>query len=112
MTDQELQQLAREYAEQNPPQGVSDEVLKKNCISLNAEVFEKFLVWLAETHCIVSRDKVKEQYTESELFVSGLTVGSYEYGYFLGKNTVLSMLFGESTFKERKENDNAATEED
>lgn len=60
MTDKELQQLAREYAEQNPPQGLKDEVLKRALIEKNAEIFEKFLVWLTKTHCIVSREKVKE----------------------------------------------------
>lgn len=34
MTDQELQQLAKEYAEQNPPQ-TEDEYLKQYSIFLN-----------------------------------------------------------------------------
>lgn len=63
MTDQELQQLAREYAEQLPPQ-TEDEVLKQNGIELNAKkVFEPFLRWLTKTHCIVSRETILSQHT-------------------------------------------------
>lgn len=59
MTDNEIQQLAHQYAEQNPPQ-TKDEVLKQYGMFLNAtEVFEPFLRWLTKTHCIVSREKVK-----------------------------------------------------
>lgn len=62
MTAIELQQLARKYAEQNPPQGLKDEALKRDMIGLNAEIFEKFLIWLTDTHCIVSREEVTELY--------------------------------------------------
>lgn len=61
MTDQELQQLAREYAEQYPP--FSDPEISKvdrdSMIDTMTDYAEEILRWLTKTHCIVSREKVK-----------------------------------------------------
>lgn len=66
MKSNEIEKLARLYAEQNPPQ-CEDEVLRQNGIYLNATmVFEPFLKWLSKTHCIVEKDKVDA--LQSEIF--------------------------------------------
>lgn len=64
MTDQEIEQIAREYSEQNPPQ-TEDEKLKEFGMFLNAtEVFEPFLYWLTKTHCIVNKEKVQKHHKD------------------------------------------------
>lgn len=100
MTDQELQQLAREYAEQHPPQ-IEDEKLREFGMFLNAtEVFEPFLYWLTKTHCIVSLDTVTNLHRVISLS------RKYNQGdemYDKGALNVLDGLFGKSTFDERSE---------
>lgn len=109
MTDQELQQLAREYAEQNPPQ-TEDEVLKQNGIELNAKmVFEPFLRWLTKTHCIVSRDVAIAEYSDAkakrDLYMSATCTNAIErraIDHSNGRMYELNTLFGKSTFENPK----------
>lgn len=103
MIDIELQQLARKYAEQNPPADLKDEVLKSNLIGLNAEIFEKFLVWLTKTHCIVCRDFVKQQRKIIEFdkkLMLEKTTGERMVlaGVNQAKLELIDKIFGESTF--------------
>lgn len=100
MTDQELQQLARNYAEQNPPQGLKDEVLKRNLIGLNAEIFEKFLVWLRQTHCIVSKGTILSQHA---WYMQRMREVSSARQTNRAKAIALEAVFGTNLFKERNE---------
>lgn len=110
MTDQELQQLAREYAEQNPPQ-TEDEYLTQYGMFLNAtEVFEPFLYWLTKTHCIVSRDVAIAEYSDAkakrDLYMSATCINTIEsraIDHSNGRMYELNTLFGKSTFEERSE---------
>ena len=102
MTDQEIKDLARKYAEENPPQ-TEDEVLKQNGIGLNAKmVFEPFLRWLTKTHCIVSREKVISEIkaAQKELNEPSKPMLKFTLGYVCG---LLHNLFGSNLFEERSE---------
>lgn len=105
MTDQELQQLAREYAEQHPPQ-TEDEKLMQYGISLNAtEAFEPFLRWLTKTHCIVSREKVMEQYMRAEKWLTETDNPKQHHDPIrliaVGVQSTLESIFGTELFEER-----------
>lgn len=108
MNKQGLQQLAREYAEQNPPADIKDEVLKRNLIGLNAEIFEKFLIWLTKTHCIVSREFVKRErlvieFDKKQMLEKPIGEKIALAGVYQAKLELMDKLFGESTFEERSE---------
>ncbi len=96
MTNQELHQLATEYAEQNPPADIKDEVLKRNTIGLNAEIFEKFLVWLTKTHCIVSRTDAADWVKNASEFMPA-------YNLKVAMQIGAKRLFGSELFEERSE---------
>lgn len=102
MIDKKLHQLATEYAEQNPPSDIGDEVLKRSLIGINAEIFEKFLIWLTKTHCIVSRKNVISEIkaAQKELNKPSKPMLKFTLGYVRG---LLHNLFGESIFEERSE---------
>ena len=110
MNDQKLQQLAMEYAEQNSPADIEDEVLKRYLIELNAEIFEKFLVWLTKTHCIVSREMIMAEYADAkatrDFYMSATCINTMEsraIDHSNGRICELNKLFGKSTFEERSE---------
>lgn len=100
MTDKKLQQLAREYAEQNPPADIKDEVLKRNLIGLNAEIFEKFLIWLTKTHCIVSRELILSQHA---WYMQRMKEVSSARQTNRAKAIALEAAFGTELFEERSE---------
>lgn len=113
MTNQELHQLATEYAGQNPPADIKDEVLKRNLIGLNAEIFEKFLVWLTKSHCIVSREMIMAEYADAkatrDLYMSATCINTMEsraIDHSNGRMCELNKLFGKSTFENNKTIDN------
>lgn len=94
MTDQEKEDLARRYAEENPPQ-TEDEVLKENVISMNARmVFEPFLHWLAKTHCIVSR-------TDAAGWVKNASEFMPTFNLKVAMQIGAKRLFGTELFEER-----------
>lgn len=96
MTDQELKDLARKYAEENPPQ-TEDEVLKQKGIELNAKmVFEPFLHWLTKTHCVVSRKDVKEWVENASDFMPSFNLK-------VAMQIGAKRLFGTELFDERSE---------
>lgn len=103
MTDQELQQLAREYAEQNPPQ-IEDEALRKYGMYLNAsEVFEPFLYWLTKTHCIISKESIRQRYTKCAEAQKLLDMqGSPDTGPY-AEMCYLHSLFGKELFTQKGE---------
>lgn len=100
MTTIELQQLARKYAEQNPPQGLKDEALKRDMIGLNAEIFEKFLIWLTDTHCIVSRELILSQHA---WYMQRMKEVSSARQTNRAKAIALEAAFGTELFEERSE---------
>lgn len=103
MTDIELHQLATEYAEQNPPVDIKDEVLKGNLIGLNAEIFEKFLIWLTKTHCIVSRELILSQHA---WYMQRMKEVSSARQTNRAKAIALEAAFGKSIFENNKTIDN------
>lgn len=101
MTDKELKDLARKYAEANPPQ-TEDEKLKQYGVYLNAtEVFEPFMRWLANTHFIISREKVKQLYKVALSNKTSQNISLQDSGII--QTSILETLFGKSTFEERSE---------
>lgn len=105
MTDIELHQLATEYAEQNPPADIKDEVLKGNLIGLNAEIFENFLIWLTKSHCIVSREKVRELYDCYKQHEAVTNQKGLHEAMIIARGSVAAFrdIFGSELFKERSE---------
>ena len=90
MTDQELQKLAREYAEEYS--------------AIN------FLRWLTKTHCIVSREMIMAEYADAkatrDLYMSATCINTMEsraIDHSNGRMYELNKLFGKSTFEERSE---------
>lgn len=93
MNNQEIERLAKEYAELNPP-STQDEKLKENGINLNAKmVFESFLQWLVKTHCIVPKEKVIEKYSVCKMGYNECE--AVDLGYAMG---ILEELFGTELF--------------
>lgn len=100
MIDKKLHQLATEYAEQNPPSDIGDEVLKRSLIGINAEIFEKFLIWLTKTHCIVSRELILSQHA---WYMQRMKEVSSARQTNRAKAIALEAAFGKELFEERSE---------
>lgn len=64
MTDQELQQLAREYAEQYLPFSNPDltKADRNDMVETMTDYAVEILRWLTKTHCIVSRELILSQH--------------------------------------------------
>lgn len=95
MTDKEIEKLAREYAEANPPQGIKDEVLRKNCIQLNTEAYKRVINLILRTHCIVSKEKAIEEYEGWRQFL-----GTKDETAAQAAMWQLKELFGEELFND------------
>ena len=98
MTDQELQQIAREYVksltEDNKYAPFDTELL----ITLN------FLRWLTKTHCIVSREKVMQQcHDDKAAYDMNSGYGDYFEGYWGGRVDVYEDVFDTELFEGRSE---------
>lgn len=100
MTDQELQQLAREYAESYLPEQDSASDMAR--YGRMKESSMHFLRWLTKTHCIVSREKVISEIkaAQNELNEPSKPMHKFTLGYVCG---ILHNIFGESIFEERSE---------
>ncbi len=111
MTDQKLQQLAREYANKH---------LTSGCFNVNGEprvdvrdlayFYETLLSDIAKTHCIVSRKSVKTQWLiiehdKKQMLEKSNPIGEQVAlaGVYQAKLELIDKLFGESTFDERSE---------
>lgn len=101
-TQDEIEKLARVYAEDatkadagNPNLSASDlNGIKRDV----AEYAEEVISWLLRTHCIVSKEKVNEEYKSACKSVNkhSATTGCL---FFVGQKQVLESLFDAETFK-------------
>lgn len=100
MTDQELQQLAQQYAEDMCP---IEDYTKGDYIDLEARNTElqihrddakQVLRWLNKTHCIVSREKVEEY---------DIADRANSYSWVMLSKEDISDIFGKELFEERSE---------
>ncbi|MCM1093771.1 MAG: hypothetical protein NC421_07445 [Lachnospiraceae bacterium] len=102
MTDQELQQLAREYAEEYfPEQDSASDLARYDRMKDSAM---NFLHWLTKTHCIVSKEKVMAEYNEDKATYNRNKgdLGYFE-GYWEGRVDTYVEVFGTELFEERSE---------
>lgn len=103
MTDKDIERLAREYAELNPP-STQDEILREAGIKLNTEmVFGPFLQWLAKTHCIVPKSEVWAKYYENIKNIKHNASQGYDDYVYSYRNDMLTELFGTELFEETDE---------
>lgn len=90
MTDQELQQLARAYAEEHSyHKDVADDA-------------EEFLRWLTKTHCIVSREQVRKHHKDYAFLARKHPKASERH---LSEVIIKEIedIFGKEMFEERSE---------
>ena len=100
MTDQELQQLAREIAQSIATEmGVPIAFVQE---TQEIKFIPKVLKALLQTHCIVSREKVISEIKDAqkELNEPSKPMLKFTLGYVLG---LLHNLFGSEVFEERSE---------
>lgn len=103
-TQDEIAKLAREYAEDATKAVVSDPNLSDTDIKGIkrdvAEYAEQVISWLLRTHCIVSKEKVRNHYNmaKSNIKTQYLEACQFE----VGATKVLESLFDAETFKDRE----------
>ena len=102
ITNDEIAKLAREYAEEytrkqypNAPSHIRERIIEGRL-----EHMEDFIPWLLCTHCIVSKEKVNEEYeTSKHYFEATDSSNPTQKQYFYGRMTVFESLFDAETFK-------------
>ncbi len=104
MTDQELQQLARGYAAKLAEDANLPNCLKNETLEMNQAYLLDFLRWLTKTHCIVSRDFIKQQRKviefDKKLMLENPTGERMVLaGVNQAKLELINKLFSESTFE-------------
>lgn len=91
MTDQELQQLVREYAET-----IKETVIGQKDLAMSEA--EQFLTWLTKTHCIVSRETILSQHA---WYMQRMKEVSSARQTNRAKAIALEAAFGTELFEER-----------
>lgn len=101
-TQDEIAKLAREYAEDSVDKYLPDTPLVPNARIRIVEAAkantERLIRFLLRTHCIVSKEKVNEEYKSACKSVNkhSTTTGCL---FFVGQKQVLESLFDAETFK-------------
>ena len=100
MTPEEIRKLAEEYAEEHTRKTYPNapSLVRERIIEGRLEHMEDFIPWLLRTHCIVSKEKVRNHYNmaKSNIKTQYLEACQYE----VGATEVLESIFDPDTFDE------------
>lgn len=104
MTPEEIRKLAEEYAEE-VTKDMAKTLDESSCLlnetkRATKEYITDFMQWLLRTHCIVSKEKVRDEYeTSKHYFEATDSSNPTQKQYFYGRMTVFESIFDTETFK-------------